>query len=49
MVNPSELCSLITSKVAELTFDRKLDDEAPRCCGVRAIFERRSKYQLQFL
>jgi hypothetical protein len=33
----------------DLTFGLKLDREAPLWWGARAIFERRSKYQLQLL
>ena len=36
-------------KASELTFGLKLDDEAALWWGARAIFERRSKYQLQLL
>jgi len=36
-------------KASELTFGLKLEHEAPLWWGARAIFERRSKYQLQFL
>ena len=36
-------------KATELAFGLKLDREAPLWWGARAIFERRSKYQLQLL
>jgi hypothetical protein len=36
-------------KASVLTFGLKLDREAPLWWGARAIFERRSKYQLQLL